>query len=312
MTRSRALAPVLASLLVHVFIVRGAGEVVPLAPAGQPLPKVDEVLMNVGFADPVEPEATLAEAIVEEAPPVPEPPPPPVAPEPPSPPVAPDPPSEPAPVADAAGPAAAVEPAAPAPEPVVRDAPEKKARSHVRADRAPRVARTTRRSKGTPAPTPEPCPEANPGIASVGKDYWSIDRDLIDFYATHIPELMKQGTVYTHRNEAGDLEGFRVGLTRCSIVRQGGLRSGDVVKDINGVRINTIFQAVGAYFKLRDEPTLQVRVERRGKPMLFSYDIEQKKRKRDVGQPGDYAAEALLRMHAEGTEGEGVGVTAGR
>jgi S1-C subfamily serine protease len=108
----------------------------------------------------------------------------------------------------------------------------------------------------------------------VDEHSWSIQRDLIEFYATHIRELEKLGAVWTHRDATGAYDGFRVGLSRCSVLRQGGLRSGDIVHDVNGRHIHTVLQAVGAYLALRAEPHLQLHITRRGKPLELSYAIE--------------------------------------
>jgi S1-C subfamily serine protease len=63
------------------------------------------------------------------------------------------------------------------------------------------------------------------------------------------------------------------------VLRQGGLKSGDIVHDINGRRIYTVLQAVGAYLALRTEPELTLNVTRRGKPVILNYTVEQPKRK---------------------------------
>ena len=136
------------------------------------------------------------------------------------------------------------------------------------------------RSKGQrKEPTRKPCPPAVTDIARVAELHWYIDRDLIERYATNIPELKKLGSVWTYKNAAGKVDGFKVGLSRCSVLRQGGLRSGDIVHDINGRRIATVLQAVGAYLALRSEPELKVRITRRGEPVVLSYTIEQPQRK---------------------------------
>ncbi len=161
-----------------------------------------------------------------------------------------------APLADDDG--AAHEARSPAPAGPLRGA---RARAREARARAERLART-------------PCPESPLSIARSGEQGWFIDRELIEYYATHIAELQKLGSVWTHRGPDGEPDGFRVGLARCSVLRQGGLQSGDVVRDINGRRIHSVFQAVGAYLALRRETTLQVHITRRGAPMELTYQIE--------------------------------------
>lgn len=163
----------------------------------------------------------------------------------------------------------------PAPAPVAK---EKKPRS------ARRVRTRTEKDRRPP------CPDPVEDIARVADAHWYIDRDLIEHYATNLVELQKLGSVWTHRGADGKLDGFRVGLARCSILRQGGLRSGDIVHDINGRRINTVLQAVGAYFALRNEPELRVNITRRGEPLLLGYTIEQPERKRGKKKKSETAS----------------------
>jgi hypothetical protein len=121
------------------------------------------------------------------------------------------------------------------------------------------------------------CGPPNEQIAKTGEASWTVDRALIDYYAGNLKELMKLGSVAPHKAD-GKPDGFRVGLARCSPLREGGLKSGDVVHDINGRKVNNLLQAVAAYFALRKEDTLTVHVTRAGKPVAMTYTIE--------GEPG--------------------------
>ncbi|MDP2305664.1 MAG: hypothetical protein Q8P18_06525 [Pseudomonadota bacterium] len=132
------------------------------------------------------------------------------------------------------------------------------------------------RNRAERHPRRPPCPESSQSIARVAEAAWYIDRDLIEYYATHMGELQKLGSVWTHRDKAtNELDGFRVALSRCSVLREGGLKSGDIVHDINGRRIHSVLQAIGAYIALRKEPELYVRITRKGEPTVLAYTIEQ-------------------------------------
>lgn len=126
----------------------------------------------------------------------------------------------------------------------------------------------------------EPC-ETTDDITVQADGSWWVERDMIEYYATHMAKLDELGAVWTHKDEAGRPDGFKVGLPRCSLLRQGGLKSGDIVKDINGRRIHNIFQAITAYFALRDERVLHVHVLRKGEPVTLSYEIEKRPRRKD-------------------------------
>lgn len=139
----------------------------------------------------------------------------------------------------------------------------------------------TRRTQAGP-----PCDPPPKEIVQVNANTWSVERALIEFYATHLKELYAQGSVWTHKGADGKADGFKVGLSKCSVVKQAGLRSGDIVTRINDRRISSIPQAIAAYFDLRNEPVLQVYVTRKGQPVMLSYQL---------GQPDKQARRALTK-----------------
>lgn len=137
-----------------------------------------------------------------------------------------------------------------------------------------------------PRPPPsnkKPCETSDDIVAMDEADTWWVERDIVEYYATHMKELQKLGAVWTHKTD-GKPDGFKVGLSRCSLLKQGGLKSGDLVHDINGRKIHNLFQAIAAYFALRDESVLQVRISRKGEPLVLSYHIEQRERPKKKGR----------------------------
>ena len=120
----------------------------------------------------------------------------------------------------------------------------------------------------------EPCPVvANDGVEKLGDHAWSVERDVAEYYAGHIKELQKIASVRLVKNDEGKPDGFRVGVPRCSILGEGGLRSGDVVKTVNGIHVHDLFTAIGAYFKLRREDTIVLKVVRKGEKLTFRYQM---------------------------------------
>ncbi len=146
-----------------------------------------------------------------------------------------------------------------------------------------------------------PCPAPHPSVVALSELSWRVDRPLVDYYATHLRELQKLGTVWTHKGKDGKPDGFRVVLSRCSILRQAGLKTGDIVNDVNGRRISTLLQAVGAYFVLRDDRHLVLNVTRRDQKLKFAYDIDpvDKKLSRKERKEQASAAGQFLEMAAE-------------
>ena len=118
--------------------------------------------------------------------------------------------------------------------------------------------------RARPASKP-PCTEDNPAIAEVEPGHWVVQRSLVEHYASHPLEFESIATyVVTHKDGAGEADGFKVGLKRCSVLWETGFRSGDVVHAVNTRTISTVMQAIGAYFALRSDNDFTVDVTRKG------------------------------------------------
>jgi len=118
------------------------------------------------------------------------------------------------------------------------------------------------------------CP-VNPasGVVRTSPNTWEIQRDIVEFYAGHIKELMKLGSVRANRTPEGKLRGFRVGVAKCSLLRDTGFRTGDLVQDVNGMEVHDVLGAIGAYLKLRKQSHFEIHLVRRGKPMTLIFDL---------------------------------------
>lgn len=134
-------------------------------------------------------------------------------------------------------------------------------------------------AKGTPKKNKTPCPDPVPEIVFVETNKWVVEREFVDYYASHLSEAMKLAGTWPHKDKDGKPDGFRVGLPRCSVLRQGGLKSGDVIRDINGIRINNMLGAIAAWFDLRNDPHVTVNLVRGGKQVSLKYKIQPRKRK---------------------------------
>ncbi len=119
-------------------------------------------------------------------------------------------------------------------------------------------------AKPKPAAKP-PCTEDNPAVAEVEPGHWVVQRSLVEYYASHPLEFETVATyVVTHKDGAGEADGFKVGLKRCGVLWETGFRSGDVIHAVNTRTISTIMQAIGAYFALRSDEDFTVNVTRKG------------------------------------------------
>lgn len=137
----------------------------------------------------------------------------------------------------------------------------------------PRVLREGVQGK-PPRGKKKPC-EPIEEVVKIGEDRWRIERDLMDWYATHLRELEKQVGVSSHRGEDGKRNGARLYLPRCSVLRQGGLLNGDVVHTVNGRKVNTVAQGVATWLAVRNDKTIVVELSRKdGTPRTHTYKLK--------------------------------------
>lgn len=108
----------------------------------------------------------------------------------------------------------------------------------------------------------KPC-ESIDEIVATGENRWRVERDVVDYYAAHLRELQKQVAVSTHKDAAGRPDGVRIFLPRCSVLRQAGIKHGDVIHTVNGRRVATLTEGIGAYLLLRGEDAITVEITRR-------------------------------------------------
>lgn len=118
------------------------------------------------------------------------------------------------------------------------------------------------------------CLEADPRIVAKGADRFSVDRDLVDAYTSNLKTASKLAWVGWHRDDEGEIDGFRVKKIRCgSVLHQAGFRNGDVIHTVNGKPVTSIPQALSAYRKLRKKRILNVEVERKGATRKMRYRL---------------------------------------
>ena len=118
------------------------------------------------------------------------------------------------------------------------------------------------------------CLEADPRIVAKGADRFSVDRDLVDAYTSNLKTASKLAWVGWHRDDEGEIDGFRVKKIRCgSVLHQAGFRNGDIIHTVNGKPVTSIAQALSAYRKLRKKRTLNVEVQRKGATRKMRYRL---------------------------------------
>ncbi len=112
------------------------------------------------------------------------------------------------------------------------------------------------------------------GVTKVSDTEYEISRSMLDEQLSDLSQLgMEARIVPNYRN--GKYQGFKlVGVRPNSLYRAIGIRSGDIVKRINGVEINSPNKAIQLFEQFKSSSAIQMDVERRGKAKAFNYNIK--------------------------------------
>lgn len=112
------------------------------------------------------------------------------------------------------------------------------------------------------------------GVKKNGEFDYSIDKQMLDEQLTDLTQLGMQARVIPNYRK-GKYEGFKlVGVRPGSLYRAIGIRSGDIVRSINGEAINSPNKAMELFNKLKNSSSLNLEIERRGKIEQFNYAIK--------------------------------------
>ncbi|MFP4226319.1 MAG: type II secretion system protein GspC [Desulfobacterales bacterium] len=102
----------------------------------------------------------------------------------------------------------------------------------------------------------------------------SLKRSEVDNALENLNQLMNEVKIRPYFQD-GQASGFILSnIARESVVRDVGLKTGDIVTGINGREIKTADDAMAFYEKLRSGETLSIELKRRGRPEIIEYEVE--------------------------------------
>ena len=144
--------------------------------------------------------------------------------------------------------------------------------------------------QGATAPTPAPAVAAAPppagdgsgddlpasidaGIKKIDDNTYEIDKSLVDKVLLN-PMAIAKGARVVPAMKNGKPEGFKLYAIRPnSAFGKLGLTNGDTLTSINGFELNSADKALEVYTKLREATSLELEIQRRGKPQTLKYTI---------------------------------------
>lgn len=117
------------------------------------------------------------------------------------------------------------------------------------------------------------CAEPNPAIRKVADATWSVERTLIDYYTESMDRFNSLGYSHKWEDDAGE-KGWQIGGFGCSSpLWKAGLRSQDVIQSVNGKKTYNVLQLIGIWISQRKKEDFEVRLLRKGEPIVLSYKV---------------------------------------
>lgn len=131
------------------------------------------------------------------------------------------------------------------------------------------AARPTARGSAPAAPA-----AAQGGVIDLGEGRFRVDRGMVDSARSNMGALLQSARMLPHM-ENGQTTGFRlVGMQRGSLLEQLGLRLGDVVVEINQVKLDSPEKALQIFQQVREANNISLGLIRNGKPQTFEYNLD--------------------------------------
>ncbi len=129
-------------------------------------------------------------------------------------------------------------------------------------------------SETVPEPSQEEAQEAPEAeIEQISENMWRINRDDLVEQLDNFGQMMKEARLTPHFT-GGQPDGFMLtNLPQNSFLARMGLRSGDVMKGVNGQKFGSLEEFIQVYQQLQTEPMLQLEVERGNRSEMLSYEI---------------------------------------
>ena len=133
--------------------------------------------------------------------------------------------------------------------------------------------------KGKPEPRrrggPEPVPaDIASKIQKVSDTEYNVDRSVVDKILENQAELMRSARIVPEQKD-GKVVGIRLfGIRNETLLGTLGFQNGDRLESINGFNMASPEKALEAYARLRTASNLNVKVNRRGKPMSIDFRIK--------------------------------------
>ncbi len=111
------------------------------------------------------------------------------------------------------------------------------------------------------------------GIKRLSASRYHIPQEELKDAFENMNHLLTQVRIVPNFKD-GEPDGFKLlSIKRGSLIHQGGLRDGDIIKRVNGIEIDSPEKAFEVYEQVRNEPLITVEIVRGGRGRTLSYEI---------------------------------------
>lgn len=111
------------------------------------------------------------------------------------------------------------------------------------------------------------------GVRQIDETTWRVSRESLTEQLENFNRLLTEVRMVPNFSD-GKPDGFRIANIRPnSFLRALGLRRGDVLKGVNGLKINSPEDAFRAYQQFQTESTITVDIERNNTPQTLTFEI---------------------------------------
>jgi general secretion pathway protein C len=115
---------------------------------------------------------------------------------------------------------------------------------------------------------------SKPGIVAVDENSWKISKAVADNARANLGSLLQTARMIPQVKN-GKTVGFElVELKKGSLLEKIGLRVGDLVVEINQVKLNSPGKALQIFQQVREAKNITLSLMRNGKPKTFEYSFE--------------------------------------
>ncbi len=112
------------------------------------------------------------------------------------------------------------------------------------------------------------------GIRAVGENRWVIAKDVVESVRENFSAQLRLATMQP-RLVDGKTDGFLIQrINPRSLLAKMGMQRGDVVIDVNNIKLDSPEKALLIFQQLREARQIGLSIERNGSPMTFAYEIE--------------------------------------